>query len=109
MVADGSHCDARTGLDLCEVSEQPVIYSHSCMRSVWDHPRNITDEQTKECAATGGVIDHAVDLVGPEHGRASRTGIPPRRRRRDSGRQLPPRRRAGVAVARPAAPFAGGR
>ncbi|QDN96972.1 hypothetical protein FNV65_12535 [Streptomyces sp. S1A1-8] len=75
---------------MCEVSEQPVIYSHSCMRSVWDHPRNISDEQAKECAATGGVIgitgvgiflglndatinalvrhiDYAVDLVGPEH------------------------------------------
>ncbi|MFE2973031.1 GAP family protein [Streptomyces sp. NPDC059340] len=90
MVAGGSHCGARTGLDMCEVSEQPVIYSHSCMRSVWDHPRNISDEQAKECAATGGVIgitgvgiflgpndatidalvrhiDYAVDLVGPEH------------------------------------------
>ncbi|MFE0423357.1 dipeptidase [Streptomyces sp. NPDC058953] len=90
IVADGSHCGARTGLDMCEVSEQPVIYSHSCMRSVWDHPRNITDEQAEKCAATGGVIgitgvgiflgpndagvealvrhiDHAVDLVGPEH------------------------------------------
>ncbi|MDT0441626.1 dipeptidase [Streptomyces johnsoniae] len=90
MVVDGSHCGARTGLDMCEVSEQPVIYSHSCMRALWDHPRNITDEQARECAATGGVvgitgvgiflgpndasvealvchIDHAVDLVGPEH------------------------------------------
>ncbi|NJP99571.1 dipeptidase [Streptomyces zingiberis] len=90
MVTDGSHCGARTGLDMCEVSERPVIYSHSCMRAVWDHPRNITDEQAEACAATGGVvgitgvgiflgpneatvealvrhIDHAVDLVGPEH------------------------------------------
>lgn len=90
MVADGSHCGARTGLDMCEVSERPVIYSHSCMRSVWDHPRNITDEQARACAATGGVIgitgvgiflgpndaslnalvrhiDYAVDLVGPQH------------------------------------------
>ncbi|MEO3755579.1 membrane dipeptidase [Streptomyces sp. B6B3] len=90
MVVDGSHCGARTGLDLCEVSERPVVYSHSCMRALWDHPRNITDEQARECAATGGVvgitgvgiflgpneatvealvrhIDHAVDLVGPEH------------------------------------------
>ncbi|WP_433201889.1 dipeptidase [Dactylosporangium sp. CS-047395] len=90
MVVDGSHCSIRTGLDLCAVSEQPVIYSHSCMRSVWDHPRNITDEQARECAATGGVVgitgvgiflgendasldalvrhvDHAVELVGPEH------------------------------------------
>jgi membrane dipeptidase len=90
MLADGSHCSARTGLDMCEVSEQPVIYSHSCMRAVWDHPRNITDEQARACAATGGVIgitgvgiflgpndasvealvrhiDHAVGLVGADH------------------------------------------
>ncbi|GAA0919306.1 dipeptidase [Virgisporangium ochraceum] len=90
MVVDGSHCSIRTGLDLCEVSAAPVIYSHSCMRVVWDHPRNITDEQARACAATGGVVgitgvgiflgpndasvdalvrhvDHAVDLVGPDH------------------------------------------
>jgi len=90
MVADGSHSSIRTGLDLCEVSTRPVIYSHTCMRSVWDHERNITDEQARACAATGGVIgitgvgiflgpndtsidalirhiDYAVELVGPEH------------------------------------------
>ena len=26
------------------------------MRSVWDHPRNITDDQARACAATGGVV-----------------------------------------------------
>jgi membrane dipeptidase len=90
MVADGSHCSARTGLDLCEVSQAPVIYSHSCMRALWQHPRNITDDQARACAQTGGVIgitgvgvflgpndasvealcqhiDYAVDLVGPHH------------------------------------------
>lgn len=90
MVADGSHGGVRTGLDLCEESTLPVIYSHSCMRGLWDHPRNITDEQARACAETGGVIgitgvgiflgpndasvdalcrhiDYAVDLVGPEH------------------------------------------
>ena len=56
MVPDGSHCSARTGLDMCDISELPVIYSHSCMRRVWDHPRNITDDQAKACAGTGGVI-----------------------------------------------------
>lgn len=56
MVPDGSHCSARTGLDMCEASTGPVIYSHSCMRAVWDHPRNITDEQARACASTGGVI-----------------------------------------------------
>jgi membrane dipeptidase len=90
MVADGSHSSIRTGLDLCEVSTRPVIYSHTCMRSVWEHERNITDEQARACAATGGVVgitgvgiflgpndismdallrhlDHAVEVVGPEH------------------------------------------
>lgn len=90
IVPDGSHCSARTGLDLCAVSAGPVIYSHSCMRALWDHPRNITDEQAKASAATGGVIgvtgvgiflgpntptleamtrhlEYAVDLVGIDH------------------------------------------
>lgn len=90
IVPDGSHCSARTGLDMCETSTGPVIYSHSCMRAVWDHPRNITDDQARACAATGGVIgitgvgiflgpntptleamtrhlEYAVDLVGIDH------------------------------------------
>nr|WP_175611317.1 membrane dipeptidase [Mycobacterium sp. SP-6446] len=56
IVPDGSHCSTRTGLDMCEVSRGPVIYSHSCMRAVWEHPRNITDDQARACAATGGVV-----------------------------------------------------
>ena len=90
IVPDGSHCSARTGLDMCEVSSGPVIYSHSCMRAVWDHPRNITDDQARACASTGGVIgitgvgiflgpntptleamalhlEYAVELVGIDH------------------------------------------
>lgn len=90
MVPDGSHCSVRTGLDLCAVSTTPVIYSHSCMRGVWEHPRNITDDQARACADTGGVIgitgvgiflgantptldamtahlEYAVNLVGIEH------------------------------------------
>lgn len=90
MVPDGSHCSPRTGLDMCTVSAGPVVYSHSCMRAVWDHPRNITDDQALACAATGGVVgitavgiflgpntatldalarhlEYAVELVGIEH------------------------------------------
>lgn len=90
MVADGSHCSERTGLDLCAVSDKPVVYSHSCLKSVWDHPRNITDDQAVACAETGGVVgitgvgiflgpntptldamachlEAAVELVGIEH------------------------------------------
>lgn len=90
MVVDGSHCSTRTGLDLCDASTRPVIYSHSCMAAIWDHPRNITDDQARACAATGGVVgitgvgiflgpntptleamtrhlEYAVELVGVDH------------------------------------------
>jgi membrane dipeptidase len=56
VVPDGTHCSAGTGLDMCDVSTGPVIYSHSCMRAFWGHPRNITDDQARACADTGGVI-----------------------------------------------------
>lgn len=90
MLVDGSHTSVRTGLGLSEASVKPMIYSHSGFKSRWDHVRNITDEQARECAATGGVIgvpgvgiflgentatldayvamiDHGVELVGWEH------------------------------------------
>ncbi|GAB0101658.1 membrane dipeptidase [Nocardia sp. JMUB6875] len=56
VFADGSHCSVRTGLDIAETTTVPMIYSHSNFAALWAHPRNITDEQAKACAATGGVI-----------------------------------------------------
>lgn len=56
MFVDGSHCSPRTGLDLSSLTEAPMIYSHSNFAALWDHPRNISDEQARACAATGGVI-----------------------------------------------------
>ncbi|QIS06565.1 membrane dipeptidase [Nocardia brasiliensis] len=56
MFVDGSHCSRRTALDLATHSHAPVIYSHSNFAALWAHPRNITDEQARACAATGGVI-----------------------------------------------------
>jgi membrane dipeptidase len=56
MVVDGSHCSTRTGLDLASATQVPMIYSHSNFSALWEHPRNITDEQAVECARTGGVV-----------------------------------------------------
>jgi membrane dipeptidase len=56
MFVDGSHCSIRTGLDLAEVTQRPMIYSHSNFAGLWAHPRNITDDQARACAGTGGVI-----------------------------------------------------
>ncbi|MFD3743915.1 dipeptidase [Nocardia sp. NPDC058633] len=56
VFADGSHCSRRTGLDIATHTGSPMIYSHSNFAALWEHPRNITDEQALACAATGGVI-----------------------------------------------------
>lgn len=90
MLVDCSHSGCRTTLEAMELSQAPVIFSHSCAKAVWKHGRNITDEQIKACARTGGVIGinglgiflgrndissanfvdhvaHIAGLVGPEH------------------------------------------
>ncbi|KQU36208.1 MULTISPECIES: dipeptidase [unclassified Rhodococcus (in: high G+C Gram-positive bacteria)] len=56
MAADGSHCSRRTGLDIAATTSRPMIYSHSNFAALWEHPRNITDEQARACADTGGVV-----------------------------------------------------
>lgn len=56
MIVDCSHCAYRTTMEAMELSVDPVVFSHSNPRSVWDHERNITDEQVRACAATGGVV-----------------------------------------------------
>ena len=39
-----------------EISDSPVIFSHSNSRVINDHERNIWDDQAIACAATGGVV-----------------------------------------------------
>jgi membrane dipeptidase len=89
IIVDASHCSARTSLEMCTESVKPVIFSHSNCRTLVDHPRNVTDEQMRAAAATGGVIGingsslflgsddwpiaicehilHAIEVVGVEH------------------------------------------
>jgi membrane dipeptidase len=56
MLVDCSHTAYRTTMEAMEASAAPVIFSHSCAKALWKHGRNITDEQIKACARTGGVI-----------------------------------------------------
>ena len=56
MVVDLSHAGIRTCLEAVEASTQPVVCSHSNARALCDHPRNLTDEQIKAVAASGGVV-----------------------------------------------------
>jgi membrane dipeptidase len=56
MFVDVTHCSHRTSIEAMQYSKSPVIFSHSNPRALCDHERNITDDQIKACAATGGVI-----------------------------------------------------
>ena len=85
-----SHTGHRTVRDIFDVATRPVIFSHSNCAALHPHPRNISDDLIRACAATGGVVgingvgiflglndissqtyarhvDHVVQLVGPAH------------------------------------------
>jgi membrane dipeptidase len=90
IIVDCSHAALTTTIDIISESVRPVVFSHSNPVSVWNHQRNISDEQIRACAETGGVIGinglgiflgdndienetllrhicYVSDLVGPEH------------------------------------------
>jgi membrane dipeptidase len=57
VMIDVSHVSDKTFDDVLAASQAPVIASHSCMRALADHPRNISDEMLRRLAAKGGVVD----------------------------------------------------
>jgi membrane dipeptidase len=90
MVLCCSHCGYRTAREALEYAKNPVIFSHSNPRALWNHPRNIPDDLIKLCGRRGGVvnlsgigiflgendnstgalvrhIDYVVQLIGAEH------------------------------------------
>ena len=91
MMIDVSHMAESTFWDVLEVSEAPVIATHSGIDTLHHHVRNLTDEQLLALAENGGVlaivfypsfltetgnatisdvvdhIDYAVDLIGVDH------------------------------------------
>ena len=56
MMIDISHISDKSALQAIELSNSPVIASHSGVRSIADHPRNIPDNIIKKVAKKGGVI-----------------------------------------------------
>jgi membrane dipeptidase len=56
LLLDCTHIGHQASLDILSLSEKPVVFSHANPKSLFNNPRNITDEQIKACAATGGVI-----------------------------------------------------
>jgi len=56
MVVDCAHSGIKSGLEAMKLSTKPCIFSHANARALHDHERNITDEQIKAVAATGGIV-----------------------------------------------------
>lgn len=56
MIVDVSHVSDRTFWDVLEVSERPVLASHSSCRALADHPRNLTDAMIRAVAEKGGAV-----------------------------------------------------
>lgn len=91
MMVDLSHASEQSFFDATDISSRPIVCSHSSARSLCDHTRNLTDEQMRRLAQTGGVaqitlyhgfmrsdgkasildviehLNHAVNIMGIDH------------------------------------------
>ena len=56
MLVDVSHLNDPGFWDVVKLARKPLIASHSNCRALCDHPRNLTDDQIKAVADTGGFI-----------------------------------------------------
>jgi membrane dipeptidase len=56
MLIDVSHVSDGTIADVLETSRAPIFASHSSCRALSNIPRNLTDDQIRAIAATGGVV-----------------------------------------------------
>lgn len=56
MMVDVSHVSDAAFADALQATRAPVICSHSSMRALCPHPRNITDDMLKALARNGGVV-----------------------------------------------------
>jgi microsomal dipeptidase-like Zn-dependent dipeptidase/gamma-glutamyl-gamma-aminobutyrate hydrolase PuuD len=55
MMIDLSHAAESSFYQAIEVSCTPIVCSHSSARALCDHPRNLTDDQLRALATSGGV------------------------------------------------------
>ena len=91
IMVDLSHGGEKSFYDALEISNTPIVCSHSSSRALCDVPRNLTDAQMRALAAKGGVahttlyygflvkegeadimdaiahLEHAIDIMGIDH------------------------------------------
>jgi microsomal dipeptidase-like Zn-dependent dipeptidase len=88
MLVDVAHASAKTIDDVLAMATKPVVVSHTGVKGTCDNQRNLSDDQLRSIAKTGGVIGigfwdtavcgqdaasiarairHAVNVAGIEH------------------------------------------
>ena len=56
IVLDASHSSGETLRQMIALPKAPIILSHSGGKAVFDHPRNVSDDDLRALAARGGVV-----------------------------------------------------
>jgi membrane dipeptidase len=56
MLVDVSHLADAGFWDVLSITNKPIVASHSCCRTIYDHPRNLSDEQLVAIKNNNGVI-----------------------------------------------------
>ncbi|MBN1212032.1 MAG: dipeptidase [candidate division Zixibacteria bacterium] len=74
VIVDVSHCSRATFDGVLGAARAPVIASHSCVDALCHNGRNLTDDQIKEIANSGGLvgITFVSFFLSEEMGRASK-------------------------------------
>lgn len=70
IVMDVSHLSVRSTEDVLEHATRPLVASHSSVRSLRDHHRNLADDHVKRIAALRGVIGVPAaipDFIDPDN------------------------------------------
>jgi membrane dipeptidase len=56
IILDVSHANDKTFWDIVDVATKPIVATHSNARALCSAPRNLTDDQIKAIAQSGGLI-----------------------------------------------------
>jgi membrane dipeptidase len=61
VIVDVSHLSEAGFWDVVDLSEEPFVASHSNCHALYAHPRNLTDDQIKAVAESGGLVGIALN------------------------------------------------
>ena len=56
IIIDVSHVSDEAFWDIMDITQKPVVASHSNSRVICEHPRNLTDDQFKHICQSGGYV-----------------------------------------------------